>query len=61
MWKLSKDPIFSAADEPEDVTIDFLKGIPVKLTSKSTGTQTDPTPSLPRRQRSRPQTRRRPH
>ena len=44
MWKLSKDPIFSAADEPEDVTIDFLKGIPVKLTSKSTGAQTDPTP-----------------
>ena len=44
MWKLSKDPILSAADTPEDVTIDFEKGLPVKLTSKSTGVQTDPTP-----------------
>jgi argininosuccinate synthase len=43
MWKLSKDPIFSAADEPEDVTIDFAKGLPVSITSKSTGTQTAPT------------------
>ena len=44
MWKLSKDPILSAADTPEDVTIDFHLGLPVRLTSKSTGTQTSPTP-----------------
>lgn len=43
MWKLTADPILSAPNEPEDVVIEFEKGIPVKLTSPSTGTQTDPT------------------
>lgn len=42
MWKLTKDPITQAPDEPEDITIDFEKGIPVKLTSKS-GSETEPT------------------
>jgi len=42
MWKLSADPLLSAPDEPEDVTIDFEKGIPVKITAKSTGTETEP-------------------
>jgi len=43
MWKLTADPILSAADEPEDVTIEFEKGIPVKITAQSTGTETEPT------------------
>ncbi len=43
MWKLTADPILSAADKPEDVTIEFEKGIPVKLTAQSTGTETEPT------------------
>jgi argininosuccinate synthase len=44
MWKLTADPITSAPNEPEDITIDFAAGIPVKLTSKTTGTTTSPTP-----------------
>src|SRR5579859_6524164 len=43
MWKLTADPILSAADEPEDVTIEFEKGIPVKITAQSTGTETETT------------------
>ncbi|KIW52086.1 argininosuccinate synthase [Exophiala xenobiotica] len=43
MWKLTADPILSAANEPEDVTIKFEKGVPVSLTSSSTGTKTSPT------------------
>lgn len=35
MWKLTADPITAAPDEPEDVIIDFEKGIPVKISSKS--------------------------
>jgi argininosuccinate synthase len=42
MWKLTADPILSAADEPEDVIIEFEKGIPVKLTAQSTGIETEP-------------------
>lgn len=42
MWKLTKDPVTSAADEPEDVTIEFSKGVPVKITAKSIGTETEP-------------------
>jgi hypothetical protein len=41
MWKLTADPILSAADEPKDVTVEFEKGIPVKFTAQSTGTETD--------------------
>ena len=43
MWKLTADPILSASDEPEDVTIEFEKGIPVKISAKSTGVETEPT------------------
>lgn len=43
MWKLTADPILSAPNEPEDVTVEFERGIPVKITSQSTGTKTDPT------------------
>jgi len=43
MWKLTVDPITQAPDEPEDVTIQFEKGIPVKISSKSQGEKTDPT------------------
>jgi len=43
MWKLTADPILSAPNEPEDVTIEFEKGIPVSISSPSTGTKTDPT------------------
>lgn len=43
MWKLTADPILSAPNEPEDLVIEFEKGIPVKLTSPSTGTKTTPT------------------
>ena len=35
MWKLTADPTLSAPDELEDIVIDFEKGTPVKLTSKS--------------------------
>ena len=42
MWKLTADPLTNAPDEPEDVTIDFEKGIPVKITSKSQNA-TEPT------------------
>ncbi|EXJ59280.1 argininosuccinate synthase [Cladophialophora yegresii CBS 114405] len=43
MWKLTADPILSAPNEAEDVTIDFEKGLPVKISSPSQGTKTDPT------------------
>lgn len=43
MWKLTADPVLSAPDEPEDVTIDFEQGIPVKISSPLTGTKTKPT------------------
>ncbi|KEF52737.1 argininosuccinate synthase [Exophiala aquamarina CBS 119918] len=43
MWKLTADPILSAPNEPEDVVIEFEKGIPISLSSPSTGTKTDPT------------------
>lgn len=43
MWKLTADPILSAANEPEDVTIEFEKGIPVKISAQSIGTETEPT------------------
>jgi argininosuccinate synthase len=43
MWKLTADPITSAPNEPEDVTIEFEKGLPVKLTSTSQKEATDPT------------------
>jgi argininosuccinate synthase len=43
MWKLTADPILSAPNEPEDIVIDFEKGLPVKLTSKSQKEATDPT------------------
>jgi argininosuccinate synthase len=33
MWKPTVDPL-DAPNEPEDVTIDFEKGIPVKLPSE---------------------------
>jgi len=43
MWKLTADPILSAPNEPEDIVIDFEKGMPVKLTSKSQKEAADPT------------------
>lgn len=43
MWKLTADPILSAPNEPEDVTIDFEKGLPVKISSPSQGTKTNAT------------------
>jgi len=43
MWKLTADPIHSATDKPEDVTIEFEKGLPVKLSAESTGSETEPT------------------
>ena len=43
MWKLTADPILSAPNEPEDVTVEFAKGLPVKITSTSQKTATDPT------------------
>lgn len=42
MWKLTLDPITQAPNEPEDISIDFVKGKPVKLTSNEE-TETDPT------------------
>ena len=43
MWKLKSDPILSAPNEPEDIVIEFEKGLPVSLTSQSQTTPTDPT------------------
>ena len=43
MWKLTADPILSAPDEPEDIVVDFEKGLPVKLSSTSQKVATDPT------------------
>jgi argininosuccinate synthase len=43
MWKLTADPTLSAPDEPGDTVIDFERGMPVKLTSKSQNEATDPT------------------
>jgi argininosuccinate synthase len=43
MWKLTADPITSAPNEPEDITIEFEKGLPIKLTSASQNDATDPT------------------
>lgn len=43
MWKLTADPITSAPNEPEDITIEFEKGLPVTLTSQSQKDATDPT------------------
>lgn len=43
MWKLTADPILSAPNEPEDVTVEFERGIPVKISSPSTGAKTNPT------------------
>ena len=42
MWKLTVDPI-DAPNEPEDVTIDFEKGLPVKIASDSQKAATDAT------------------
>lgn len=38
MWKLTADPITAAPDKPEDVTIEFKGGIPIKLSSESQST-----------------------
>ncbi|KAK2760711.1 argininosuccinate synthetase [Arachnomyces sp. PD_36] len=44
MWKLTLDPIKTASNTPEDVTVYFEKGRPVKLESKASGkVETDPT------------------
>ena len=43
MWKLTADPITSAPNEPEDITIEFARALPVKLTSTSQKEATDPT------------------
>jgi argininosuccinate synthase len=43
MWKLTADPITTAPAEPEDLTIEFQTGLPVKLTCKSQKDATDPT------------------
>lgn len=42
MWKLTSDPITQAPDEPEDVVIEFQKGLPVSLTAKSVKKTTAP-------------------
>jgi argininosuccinate synthase len=42
MWKLTSDPITQAPDEPEDVVIEFEKGLPVSLTAKSVKKTTAP-------------------
>jgi argininosuccinate synthase len=42
-WKLTADPILSAPNEPEDIVVDFEKGMPVKLTSQSEKEATGPT------------------
>lgn len=41
MWKLTEDPL-KAPNEPEDFTLYFEKGLPVKLETKHDGTKTDP-------------------
>ena len=43
MWKLTADPILSAPDQAEDVSIEFERGLPVKISSPSIGTKTKPT------------------
>ncbi|KAJ9639782.1 argininosuccinate synthase [Exophiala oligosperma] len=43
LWKLTADPITQAPNEPEDVVIEFEKGLPVSLNSPSTGKKTKPT------------------
>ncbi|KAL9105573.1 MAG: hypothetical protein Q9227_009274 [Pyrenula ochraceoflavens] len=43
MWKLTADPVLSAPNEPEDVTVEFKQGLPVKISSPLTGTKTSPT------------------
>ncbi|KAL6250973.1 argininosuccinate synthetase [Rhinocladiella similis] len=43
LWKLTADPITSAPNEPEDVVIEFEKGLPVSIHSPSTGKKTSPT------------------
>lgn len=44
MWKLTLDPINKASPTPEDITITFEKGLPVKLQSSASGkSATDPT------------------
>jgi argininosuccinate synthase len=40
---LTADPLVSAPDEPEDIVINFEKGLPVSIDSKSTGKKTSPT------------------
>lgn len=42
MWKLTSDPITQAPNEPEDVVIEFEKGLPVSLTAKSVKKTTAP-------------------
>lgn len=42
MWKLTSDPITQAPDEPEDVVIEFEKGLPVSLIAKSVKKTTAP-------------------
>ncbi|KAJ8613747.1 hypothetical protein MRB53_036889 [Persea americana] len=41
MWKLTVDPL-KAPDTPEDFTLEFVKGIPTKLTTTEGKTCTDP-------------------
>lgn len=43
MWKWTADPILSAPNEAEDVTVLFERGIPVKISSPLTGTKTNST------------------
>ncbi|KIW12817.1 argininosuccinate synthase [Exophiala spinifera] len=43
LWKLTADPITAAPNEPEDVVIEFEKGLPVSIDSPSTGKKTSPT------------------
>ena len=42
MWKLTVDPL-DAPDKPENITIEYQKGLPVKITSESEKPATDPT------------------
>lgn len=42
MWKLTSDPITQAPDEPEDIVIEFKKGLPVSLTAKTVPKTTEP-------------------
>lgn len=41
LWKLTTSPM-DAPDQPEDVTLEFKLGVPVKITSPSIGTETEP-------------------